>query len=109
VDKGEDAVAAVGEPVTMALVDAGRAQRFIEQLIERAAELGLDRIGPAGGLLDVDGDDGPVPWQADRRPGPAVLVCRRERAGASRGDDAAGADGGDTAAWLPVCPSGLLR
>jgi stearoyl-CoA desaturase (delta-9 desaturase) len=64
VDKGEDAVAAVGEPVTMALVDAGRAQRFIEQLIERAAELGLDRIGPAGGLLDVDGDDGPV---ADHR------------------------------------------
>ena len=69
VDEREEAVAAVGEPVTMAPVDARRAQRLIEQLVDRAAQFGLDRIGAAGGLLDVDGDDGPVPRQAGHRRG----------------------------------------
>src|SRR5580692_10251412 len=33
------------------------------------SELGLDRVEAAGGLLDVDRDDGSVPWQASRRRG----------------------------------------
>jgi hypothetical protein len=72
VDEGEEAVAAVSEPVAMAPVDARRAQRLVEQLVERAAEFGLDRIGAAGGLLDVDGDDGPVPRRAEVLTWPSI-------------------------------------
>jgi len=49
VDEREEAVAAVGEPVTVALADSRRAQCLVEQLVDLAAELGLDRIG---GLVD---------------------------------------------------------
>lgn len=79
VDEGEEPVAAIGEPVAMVPVDARRAQRLAEQVVEGAAELGLNRVGAAGGLLDVDGDDRPVPRQAGRRRGPV-----RERAGHGR-------------------------
>ena len=40
-----DAVAAVGEPVTVVPADPGREQCRVEYLVELAAELGLDRVG----------------------------------------------------------------
>jgi hypothetical protein len=63
-DEGQHAVAPVDEPVAVAPLDAGRAQRRVEQLVHRAAELGLDGIRTAGRLLDVERDDGPVMRQA---------------------------------------------
>lgn len=56
------------------------------------AQLGLDRIGAAGGLLDIGGDDGPVPWQGGRRRGrcasarvTGVPACCRSWAAQSHG------------------------
>ena len=65
-DECQDAVSPVDEPVVVAFVDARLAQRHFEQLIGLAAELALDRIGTAGGPLDVHRDDGTVLRQAGR-------------------------------------------
>jgi len=65
-DEGQHAVAPVDEPVAVTPLDASGAQRRVEQLVHRAAELGLDGIGTAGRLLDVERDDGPVMRQAGR-------------------------------------------
>ena len=65
-DEGQDAVAPVDEAVPVAPLDASGAQRRVEQLVHRAAELGLDGIGAARRLLDVERDDGPVMRQACR-------------------------------------------
>lgn len=66
VDESQDTIAAVDEPVTMALADSRRAQRSIGQLIERLAELGLDGIGAGRGTLYVDREDSPVVGQTLR-------------------------------------------
>jgi hypothetical protein len=76
VDEREDTVAAIDEPVTVLPVDARLEQRCVEHLVQRAAELGLHRIGPAGGALDVEGDYGPVTGQ----PGSRERLCPREPA-----------------------------
>jgi hypothetical protein len=65
VDESEDTVTAIDEPVPVALLNS-------------AAKLCFDGIGAAGGLLDVERDDGTVPWQAPGR-GLSRQVCRRVR------------------------------
>jgi hypothetical protein len=67
--EGEDAIAPVYEPVTMALVDSCRAQRRVEQLVELGAKQGLHGIGPVGGTFDVERDNGSVAGQAERQRG----------------------------------------
>jgi hypothetical protein len=44
-DEREDAVAAVGEPVSVVTADPGREQCRVEELVELGAGLGLDRSG----------------------------------------------------------------
>lgn len=75
-DEREDAVAAVGEPVTVLPADARGEQGRIEELVQLPAELRLDRIGPAGGTLDIQRDDSPV----TRQPGGRERLCSREHA-----------------------------
>jgi hypothetical protein len=60
VDQSQGTIAAIEEPVTMALADPRRAQRSIEQLIERLAEFGLHGIGAGRGALYVDRENRPV-------------------------------------------------
>jgi hypothetical protein len=72
----------VGEPIAMAPSDPRHAQSLVEQIVERAMELGFDGIRAAGGLLDVERDDRPVPGKVGyRRSG---RPWARERAGHRR-------------------------
>jgi hypothetical protein len=56
-NKGQEAVPAVDEPIAMAFVDARGAQRRFEQLVGLTPELALDGIGAAGGTLDIERHD----------------------------------------------------
>jgi hypothetical protein len=78
VDEDKNSVTAIDEWVTIWWVDSRRAQRFIEQLIDLVAKLGLNGIDTGGGLRDVERDDGPVMGQASWR-GRFHQVSSRER------------------------------
>jgi hypothetical protein len=72
VDESQEAVAPVAEPVPVAGLDTRRTQRRVEQVVYGRAEFGLDRVGAAGGILDVERDDGPLAGYRRTRPCPAI-------------------------------------
>jgi hypothetical protein len=53
VDKREDAIAPIDEPVAVTAVYSRRAQCRVEKLVELVAKLGLNEIRAASGTLDV--------------------------------------------------------
>jgi hypothetical protein len=59
-DQREDAVASVGKSIEMVILDTGRVQGFVEQLIGPSPQLLLYRVGSPGGAFHVHCHDGAV-------------------------------------------------